>query len=82
MSSVFSTVIKFGLLGLLRRLHRMHVQFCLESESQETGIKYPRLEAHKVKDGHGQATFESVQLLTDEDMSKLFWSPRMKHKNV
>ena len=68
MSSVFSTVINFGLLGLLRRLNRTHIQFCLESESQETRIKYPRLETHKVKDGHGQATFESVQLLTDEDI--------------
>ena len=27
LSSVFSTIINFGMLGLLRRLHRMQVQF-------------------------------------------------------
>lgn len=69
MSSMFSTVINFGMLGLLRRLHRMHIQFCLESESQETEIKYPRTEAHKMKDGHGKAVFESVALITDKEIA-------------
>ena len=52
MSSTFSTVINFGMLGLMRRLHRMHIQACQEAESEETGIKYPRVEANKNKDGH------------------------------
>jgi len=38
MSSIFSTVINFGMLCLLCQLHRMNIQFCLEAESQETGI--------------------------------------------
>ena len=49
MSSIFSTVINFGMLRLLCQLHRMNIQFCLEAESQETGIRYPRIEAHKPK---------------------------------
>ena len=51
MTSTFSTVINFSLLGLLRRLHRLHIIQCLESESDDTGVKYPRAEAHKKKDG-------------------------------
>ena len=30
MSSTFSTTINFAMLGLLRRLHRLHMQVCLE----------------------------------------------------
>ena len=39
MSSTFSTVINSGMLGLLRRLHRMHIQACQEAKSEETGIR-------------------------------------------
>lgn len=31
-------------------------QFCLEAQSEETGIKYPHKEAHEKKDGHHKAT--------------------------
>ena len=51
MSSTFSTCINFGMLGLMRRLHRLHIQLCLEAESENTGIHYPRVERHKCKDG-------------------------------
>ena len=51
MSSTFSTCINFGMLGLMRRLHRLHIQLCLEAESENTGIHYPRAERHKCKDG-------------------------------
>ena len=67
MSSIFSTVINFGMLGLLRRLHRLHVQFCLESQSEETGIMYPRIQEHKIKDGHGKVCFQSVKSVTDKE---------------
>ena len=42
MSNVFSTVINFGVLGLLRRLHRLQIQLNLESKSNATKIIYPR----------------------------------------
>ena len=41
MSNVFSTVINFGVLGLLRRLHRLQIQLNLESNSNATKIIYP-----------------------------------------
>ena len=42
MSSVFSTVINFGMLGLLRRLHRLHIQLAIQTESKEE-IVFPRV---------------------------------------
>ena len=41
MSGVFSTVINFGILGLLRRLHRLDIQSRLQAEFEKTGITYP-----------------------------------------
>jgi len=49
MNSTFSTVINFGLLGLLRRLHRLKIQFSLETQSEHTGISYPNVQARKAK---------------------------------
>lgn len=51
MSPVFSTVINFNILGLLRRLHRLQVQMDLQSESHHTGIMFPHQDVHKKKDG-------------------------------
>ena len=56
--------------GLLGRLHRLHVQFCLESQSEETGIMYPRIQEHKIKDGHGKVCFQSVKSVTDKEIAK------------
>lgn len=52
MSSTFSTVINFGVLGLLRRLHRLQLQVKLEAECDVTTTKYPHAEANK---GKGQS---------------------------
>lgn len=70
MSSVFSTIINFGLLGLLRRLHRLHIQFCLEADSEESGIAYPRIETHKVKDGHNEASSVSSTIMTNSEIDE------------
>ena len=51
MTSTFSTIINFGMLGLLRRLHRLQIQSRLQSQSEETGIVYPQVCKHKSKDG-------------------------------
>ena len=37
--------------GLLQRLHRLHIQTTLESEADETGIRYPQVLAHAKKIG-------------------------------
>ena len=54
MNGTFSTVINFGMLGLLRRLHRMQIQLTLEADSEVIEIKYPCSEPHKKKSGQEQ----------------------------
>ena len=71
MSSTFSTIINFGLLGLLRRLHRLHIQICNEAETDETGIKYPRVEAHKRKDGQAISMPNRVHCVTNEVITRI-----------
>ena len=60
MTSTFLTIINFTLLGFLHRLHRLQIQFELESEMKETGIIYPRVIAHTKKGG-----YEAVKEITD-----------------
>ena len=56
MTPTFSTVLNFGMFSLLQRLHRIHIQYCLENDSETSEIiKYPRKEIHKNKDGHDRA---------------------------
>ena len=68
MTSTFSTVINFGILALLRRLHRLHMQFSLESEADRTGIIYPRACSHKKKEGHNKSMSCNSTLLTNEEI--------------
>ena len=35
MSSIFSTTINFGMLGLLHRIHRLHIQLALQIDSDK-----------------------------------------------
>ena len=65
MSSTYSTILNFGMLGLLRRLHRMQIQFSLESEADVTGISYPNVSKHKVKDGMNNTQCVSECLLSN-----------------
>lgn len=65
MSSVFSTMINFSTLGLLRRLHRMHIQMVLEAEGDENKIHFPRIEHHKSKDAYGQKKDIKKHILAD-----------------
>ena len=64
LSSTFSTVINFGMLGLSRRLNRIHIQLCLEAESSM--ITYPRNDPHKKKSGYDQPNVCCVQSITNE----------------
>ena len=48
MSSTFSTVINFGMLGLVHRLHRLHIQLTLQAKSRKDMI-FPRVIKHQQK---------------------------------
>lgn len=46
MSSIYSTVINFSILGLLQHLHCIHIQNILEAEGEENGIVFQNREKH------------------------------------
>ena len=49
MSSIFSTTLNFGMLGLLQSLHCLHIQLALQADSSEE-ILFPRRARHKVQE--------------------------------
>ena len=65
LSSTYSTIINFGMLGFLRRIHKIHIQFRLECESTETKMTYPRAEKNRKKIGHHNEKGE-VLLISDD----------------
>ena len=64
-------MINFGMLGLLRRLHRLHIQFTLEE------IRYPRVEA---TDGCGneQDNMGEVHSITEADIASAVETARSR----
>ena len=50
MSNVFSTIINFGMLGLLQRLHRLQVQCTIQADAN-SGIVFPRVLKNQSKKG-------------------------------
>ena len=66
-SSTFSTIVNFSMLGMLQRLHKLGIKEDLESESEREhhDIHFSRLESHKKKTGHGKISHFDV-CLTDE----------------
>ena len=68
MTTTFSTVINVGMLGLLRWLHRLQIQFRLEVESAQNGIRYPHCEKQSNKDGSNTRVTFSLQGVTDANI--------------
>ena len=68
MSNTFSTIINFGLLGLIHRFNRLQIQLKLESECDKTSIRYPRVDVHKKKDGHCKPVICRLHAFTNEDI--------------
>ena len=60
MTSTFSTVINFGMLGLLRCLHRLQIQANLQAESIETDIIFPQARRHLSKDAMVRVVAKSI----------------------
>ena len=81
MTSTFSTVINFSILGLLRRLHRMEIQLKLESEDKN-GIIYPRVEEHRKKDGHSKQWEYNLTQITDKQINEAVEKGKTKAKTA
>lgn len=69
MSTVFSSVLNFGMLGLLRRLHRLHIQAVLQVDSEKSSIKFPRVEQNYAKDGKNPYIAPSLTDITNKDIA-------------
>ena len=67
MSTTFSTIINFGVLGLLRRLHRLQIQAELQTETE---VKHPSVERHKCKDGIDKYKEYSFKDISNEDIAQ------------
>ena len=68
MTSTFSTIINFGMLGLLRRLHRLQMQSELQAESCKYGVIYPQLKRHENKDGRQTLLHHSSHNISQQDI--------------
>jgi len=86
MSSVYSTMINFSMLGLLRRLHRIHIQSILEAEGEENGIVFPRREQHQRKHRKAVSTTQKLQndvsAVTMEDIEDWVEIGKAEAKNL
>lgn len=79
MCSTFSTVVNFGMLGLLRRLHRLQIQFHLETSCHTTGIVYPQTKNTK----HNAKCVKhpddnDLTDVTDQDILAVVWDAKSK----
>ena len=83
MSSTFSTIVNFGMLGLLRRLHRLQIQFQLETSSHDTGIIYPQTKTskHHAKDEE-HPDDKDLTDTTDQDILAVVWDAKHKVYDV
>ena len=68
MSSTFSTVLNFSILGMLR-LHRLNIQLTLQSSSQNL-IKFPNVERHHNNAGKNKLPKEALSTIKNEDISE------------
>ena len=79
MCSTFSTIVNFGMLGLLRRLHRLQIQFHLETSSHATGIIYPQTKTtkHNAKCVRNPDDSDLTDV-TDQDILAVVWDAKSK----
>ena len=68
MTPMFSTIINFSVLGLLRRLHKLQIKVELESPLNTTGIIYPHQNVHKAKEGINKTHRHSLAGITNQDI--------------
>jgi len=66
MNTTFSTVINFGMLGLLRRLHRLQIQTSLQADTNSV-ITFPRVEKHQIKEARTSYT-KSIHNIKNQDI--------------
>ena len=83
MSSTFSTVLNFSILGhgMLRRLHRLNIQLQLQSNSQDL-IKFPSVERHRNKAGKNKLVMEALSAIEDKHISEAIQRAKIKARST
>ena len=66
---MYSTVLNFGILGLLRRLHQINIQHTLQVNSQGV-IRFPSMEKHCSKEGKNKMSKSSLTDINDGDIAE------------
>jgi len=70
MNTVFSSVLNFSILGLLRRLHRLNIQSILQVDAEKSGIRFPCAEKHTDKSGIKSYVAPSFASISNQEISK------------
>ena len=70
MTTVFSSVLNFSILGLLRRLHHLNIQAMLQSDVEKSGIRFPRAEKHLERSGMKSYIVPSVASISNKEIEK------------
>ena len=81
MSSIYSTMLNFSILGLLRRLHRLNIQLTLQAELKET-IKFPNVQRHRNKEGKNEISGASLRTIKDNEISEAVKRANAKAKQT
>ena len=70
MSTVFSSVLNFSILGLLCRLHHLNIQAMLQVDAEKSRIRFPRAEKYIERSGTKSYVAPSVANITNQEISK------------
>ena len=81
MSSIYSTVLNFSMLGLLRRLYRLDIQLTLQAELQET-VKFPSVLRHRSKEGKNKMFWSPLSEIKDSEISEAVDRAKAKAKQT
>ena len=82
MSTVFSSVLNFSILGLLRRLHRLNIQAVLQADAEKSGIRFPRAEKHLERSGMKSYVPPSVTSISNKEIGKAVENALSKAKET
>ena len=80
MSTVFSSVINFSILGLLHRLHRINIQLTLQVTLKE--VVFPSLDQHCAKEGKNLESNKPLSAIRDADIANAIDHAKTKARNT
>jgi len=82
MSTVFSSVLKFSILGLLRRLHCLNIQAVLQADAEKPDIKFPQMEKNLTKHGVKSYVDPSIASIKNRDIFGAVESALKKRERI